>query len=196
MNTSIQTAVETLLQPLQFPDGLLRVKHGAQFSRFGGVAGWFVALALLIIAIVWNVQGALFVAFPLYAVCFLIIAFIADYQGIELNKIDGKIRSYRSFLGYHYGEWQLLEKFTHIKIREDNMYEERVLGSEAGSSRRFDNHKYYGAYLVDKDRNNFIKLYENESVTKTRLFAGKFAEISGLHYDERPARGETSIIRF
>lgn len=189
-------AIETLLLPQQASDGILRVKHGAQFSRFGGVAGWFLALALLIIAIVSNVHGALFVAIPLYVFCFLIIALIADYQGIELNMNERKIRSYRSFLGYRSGEWHSQEKFTHIKILEDNIFEERALRSEVGYFRRFDNHKYYGAYLVDKDRNNFIKLYENESVTKTRLFAGKFAEISGLNYDEQPARGETSIIRF
>lgn len=196
LNTLLQTAIETLLQPQKLPNGILRVKHGAQFSRFGSVAGWFVTMVLLIIAIVFNVQGILFASFPIYIACVLILAFVLDYQGIELNVALGKIRTYRSFLGYRYGKWYSLEQFTQIKILEDNIFEERALGSEAGSSRAYDNHKYYGAYLLNNDRNCFIKLFENESITKSRLFAGKFAEISGLMYDDRPGRGETTFIRF
>lgn len=195
-NEKFQTAIETLLQPEKLPNGILRIKQGAQFSRFGAVAGWFFTMVLLITAIVFSVQGRLLMSAPLYLMCILIIAFILDLQGMELHPSNGTIRTYKSFLGYRSGRWHPVADFTHIRIFEDKIHEGRALssGSTYNSYRSYDTHKFYGAYLVSRNKNAYIRLFEDESVTRAKIFAAKFAEISSLDYAERIGRGETDVI--
>lgn len=117
-----------------------------------------------------------------------------DYQGVEFDFKNGKVRNYKSFLGIRFGYWYILKNFTRIKIYQDSLSINRAMGSASSSSRAFDTHHYYGLYLIDDDGNPLIKLYEDESVTKVKILAAKFSKISELEFIEKINRKTTEAI--
>ncbi|GEM_PF-2814400 len=189
-------AVKTFLKHSELSNGIIRVSHGAQFSRGGMIGGWFLMMFILLVSVVFIIQDMLFYALPLILICIPIAAYIADYRGIEIDTNNGKVRSYESFLGYRMGSWYYLKNFNRLKISTDTILEKRALSVDAThrSSTAYDSHRFYTLYLVNDDSDRFIKIYENQSITRVKNFADKFAGMSELEVIKRIGKGETEVI--
>ena len=98
-------AVDRFLKPKRSSSGIIRVSHGAQFSIGGAIGGWFFMMFLLLIAIVLIIQDLFLFSIPIILFCPFIVAYIMDFQGIEFDPKNGKIRNYDSFMGYRSGVW-------------------------------------------------------------------------------------------
>lgn len=196
-NNKLLTAINSYLKPKKLPNGIVRISHGAQFSRSGAIAGWFLMLILLIIGIVSLLNGGIIISIVLFFICSIIVAYIMDFKGIEIDTNNGKIRNYDSFMGHRSGVWYLLENFNQLKIYEDTFLEKRELdsGSTYSSANSYDTHRFYTLALLNDDQNRFIKLFEDQSVTIVRIFAAKFAKVSELTLIEKIDRNEFDIIK-
>lgn len=194
--SSLQHALESLFKTKRLTNGQLQISHGAQFSRKGGVFGWFVMMLLLIFVIVFILQNAIWQASFSFMFVILLFSFIVDVQGIEFDFTQHKARRYRSFLSFHYGRWQLLDKPWHLKILEDTILEGRTLssGNSYQSRRSYDSHHFYTLYLVLETNKIYLKLYEDESITKVRHFAQKFSDKSQIPYNVTIQKGNIDLV--
>jgi hypothetical protein len=176
--------------------GLLRLSHGAQLSNAGSVFGFFLTLFLLIIPAVEIVQGSYVASVYILPLCVLIVAYILDYRGVEIDTQKGKVRSYKSFLGFRSGEWFNTDYFNQLRICQDSILEGRTLGggSTYSSSRSFDTHKFYTLYLVDGNERHFIKLHEEESVTRVRILGSRVSERSRIPLNQNIVRKKSEVI--
>lgn len=190
-------AVETYLNVNQETTGIVRVKHGAQFSNGAAIFGWFLTLFLILVVIFLLIENSHFSALVALMSCVPITAYILDFQGFEIDSENGKIRNYKSFLGIRSGEWLPLCDFNRLKIYQDSILEGRELASGASfsSSNAYDTHNFFTLYLISDDAKHLIKLYENQSVTRVRIFAAKFASLSQLEFIERISKRKPEVIR-
>ncbi len=196
-SNKLLTAFDAFLKPKKMSNGIVRVSQGAQFSRIGAVAGWFIMMFLLLIAIVLIVQGMFLSSIPIFLICFLMIVYIMDYQGIEIHPSKGKIRSYTSFLGAHFGDWYLVENFNRLIIYQDTLLQSRMMnsGSTYAANHSFDTNRFYVLYMISDDGNQLIKLYEDESVTKVKIAGANFSSVSELELVEQITKRKPDIIR-
>ena len=196
-SNKLHAAFDAFLKPEKLSNGIVRVAQGAQFSRIGAVAGWFIMMFLLLIAIVLIVQGMFPLSIPIFLICFLMIVYIMDYRGIEVHPTKGKIRSYKSFLGAHFGDWYFLENFNRLIIYEDTLLQSRILnsGSTYATSRSFDTNRFYVLYMISDDGDQLIKLYEDESVTKVKIAGANFSSVSELELVEQIIKRKPDIVR-
>jgi hypothetical protein len=180
----IQIAISKFFKVKNLVNGVIRVSHGAQFSNSGSIFGFFLTLFLILIAIVFIIQGSYTISLIICLICPIIIGYILDFQGMEIDTVNVRIRNYRSFLGFRSGQWLNLNDFNKLMIYHDSILEKRSMdgGSNYSSSRIFDTHNFYTLYLVDYNEKHHIKLHEDESITRIRIFATKFSELSKLHY--------------
>lgn len=194
---NLNTAIGRFLKPKIKNSGIVRVTHGAQFSRKGAVFGWFLLMFFLIVGVLMFVQGFLLNGILIFFLCGILVTYILDYKGIEFDFKNGKVRKYNSYMGFRSGCWYFLKNFNYLKIYEDSILEKRALnrGTTYGSFNSYDTHRFYSLFLINDIEDCFIKLYENESVTRVKILAVNFAEISGLEYIEKIERRRPEIVR-
>lgn len=192
---SIETVITNFFKAKSAERGILRLSHGPQFANPGGTLGFFVSMILLLISVVSFIQGSFITGLVLLTVCMLVVGYFLDFQGIEIDTRNGKIRNYGSFWGLRSGEWYITEQFDQLRICQNSLLEKRALngGSTYASSRRYDNHKFYTLYLVNNGK-QFIKLHEDESIAKVRQLATKFSEFSNLYLHPSVTRRKPEII--
>lgn len=186
-NNMLINAIDQFLNPKKTASGIIRVSHGAQFSNGGAIGGWFFMLFLLLIAVILIIQGLFLFSIPIFLFCPFIVAYIMAFQGIEIDINNGKLRNYSSFLGYRSGVWYYLKNFNHIKIYQESFTESRIMesGANYSSYTARDTHYFYTLYLINGEHDRFIKLYENESVTRVKSLAIKFSKVAQLDYIEK-----------
>lgn len=190
-------AINSLLRPKKIQSELIRIQHGAQFSKDGITFGWLLIVLLIIIAIFLIINGVVLISIPLILICIPIVAYFMDYQGIEIDSKKGKIRNYCSFLGKRTGKWHDLKDFNRLKIYQDSIIEGKMMatGSTYSSSRSdFDTHHFYALYIINDDGDQFVKLYEDESITRVRRFASRIVEMSDLVFIESINKRPPEII--
>jgi hypothetical protein len=194
--SSLKFALETFFNAKRLTNGQLQISHGAQFSRKGGVFGWFILLLLLIVGIVFMTQGSQLEGILFIVSALLILVYIIDIQGISFDFSAGKARSYRAFMGLHLGTWYTLAEPWHLKILEDTILEGRALssGNSYQSGRSYDSHHFYTLYLVLETNKTYLKLYEDESITKVRHFAQKFSDASQIPYNAMILKGNIDLV--
>ncbi len=194
---NLNTAIGRFLKPKIKNSGIVRVNHGAQFSRKGAVVGWFLLLFFLIVGVLMFVQGFLLNGIIIFFLCGIFVTYILDFKGIEFDFKNGKVRKYNSYMGFRSGRWHLLKNFKYLKIYEDSILEKRALdrGTTYGTFNIYDTHHFYTLFLISDIENCFIKLYENVSVSRVKILAENFAEISGLEYSDNIERRRPEIIR-
>mgnify|MGYP000013900262 CR=1 FL=1 len=182
----IQKALTYYFKTKRLPNGVIRLSHGANFSKAGSIFAFFLTLFFILISIVYIIHGYYVFCVISLPICTLLIAYILNLEGIEIDTNDGKIRNYKSFLGVRSGDWMDIKNFNQLRICQDSILERRRIdrGSTYSSFRSFDNHKFYTLYLVDMSEKHFIKLNEDESVTRVRVLANKFSQLSKVPLNE------------
>lgn len=189
-------AISTFFTFKEVGNGISRLSHGAQFSNIGSVVGFFVTIVLLIIAVLAIINESYVIAVLILPLCVVLVAYLMDFQGIEIDSKQSKIRNYRSFLGIRLGTWRNLAEFKELVISQDSLLERRTLAASASysSSRKYDTHRFYTLYLVDATRKNFIPLRQDDSVTRIRILAEKFSQFSQLSLHEQTVLKKSDVV--
>lgn len=178
---NVFNGIQKLFKAERLQNGIIYISHGAQFSRAGVVGAWFIMLSLLTISIVMAVHNQFVITVLTLIPVVLILAYVMDYQGVEFDTNNKQVRNYRSYLGYKMGDWYDLEKFNQLTINQETVSE---YIHDVGN-RNYVTHHFYFLYLVNNENNLSIKLYEDRSITKMKLIAIKFSEISGLTFFDK-----------
>ncbi len=187
---NLRDAFCQFLNPTINSNGILRVTHGPNFSRFGSYFVWFLLLFFLISVGVFALQHKYFISLSLILVSLVTIIYIIDLRGIEFDTKLGKIRSYSSFGGIRTGVWHPINNFKLLKIYEDTILEKREISSG------YDTHRFYSLYLINDDKNCLIKLHEHTSITQLRIFSSKFSQVSGLEFLTKIEKRNPEIINY
>lgn len=152
--------------------GVLRVSQGPKFGNPGAAILFFLFMALVIIAIVGFVYQEVTIALIIAILAILLLSYILDIQGIEVNFKKNKIRRYSSFLGFRRGKWFDLSNFEKIGITHDLLLEKRKFYPSARKG-RYSHHNYYTLVLINDRNKVVIPIYESENPNHVKK-AGKW----------------------
>lgn len=166
---------------------MLRLNQGMQFDRPGGPYFVFAIIAVLIFSISLIIQGNLIVGLALLPLLAPIAAYIMDLQGIEVDFKKGKIRKYRSFLGFRTGNWMDLGAFDSVRVYQHQL---KMTRSRMNKLRRhkFDSEAYYYVRLVSRGLNKSISLLELPEYHRAKYQAEQVAKHARLIFIEKPAK--------
>lgn len=144
------------------------IKHGPTFGgRTSGIGFTAFAISFLLMAILS--QTPLFYVF-VFLVLFFFIMFM-NYQGVEIDYKNKKIRLYESYLGWKHGQWHDMGKFEKVVL-----YFLTSTTSVSFDSIDSDFHsKSYTIELIGKTKKHKIELNEIMGYTEAMAFAKKYA---------------------
>lgn len=185
MSSAVRQAFEQLFKTKADAKGILKVSRGAQFGNSGGVALFMLVVLLLIGVGVSLVNGLVFIACVLAGLSVLLIGYILDIQGFEIDLKSKRIRNYHSFLGARTGAWLHLEGFKVVKVYQENLVEGRAMQSGYSYRRQYDTHHYYTLVLLNPESGKIIELYEGTSYVRTMAYAKKLADLAGLTFIDK-----------
>ncbi|MPM10311.1 hypothetical protein SDC9_56640 [bioreactor metagenome] len=158
-------------------DRIINISRGPQFRGGKSAGAFFLMFFILIIVVVLFINSVFIIAFCLLAVCSLLAEYILDIRGVEVDKVNSRVREYRSLLLTRFGEWKSYKGYNSLQIADDyyliRQKEDEVMGR--------------GRVYYEK-HHRFIIVLINEEAEKNMLLAEgsdyegilkKVAELSG-----------------
>ncbi len=159
---------------------MIKVSRGPQFGKFGATFIFFISMFILILAVMSILENQLMNGFILIGVTIVLIGYLLDFRGFEIDFDNKRIRNYKSFLGLRYGDWFNLEEFNTLQIFNQNLLESRSIGSSGYGGKEYDTHHFYTIILFNRKKDKMIPIYESNNYPKAMRFAEKLASLSGL----------------
>jgi hypothetical protein len=159
------------------------ISRGAQFKGIISLLGLIIFPFTLTIAIVLFVNAAV-----VPGLCLLIISAAAfflflDVRGVQIDLANRRVRNYKQYIIWKYGEWMPLDVYTGIQLAKDTVYLRHLqpgragmLGSGSSASRI----STYDVALVSDDQEQVILLSEFEKHHDAVAFMQKYAALLSL----------------
>ena len=173
---------------------ILTVTQGAQFGVPGAAILFLANMGILVFAVFFAVQGRAFVSAGLFVTVILLISYIADFRGFQVDFQNQQVRVYRSYFGFKYGAWFLLADFDTIELYQDKLIERKSIYGRAGTGGANDTNYFYFVSLTDTGNNRRIVVYESDSYVVSYVFAKKMAERTGLSANLQVQAGDSEYI--
>jgi hypothetical protein len=133
-----------------------------------------ISLGCLIIAIRFLFLGEIITSTVLFLLSFVMIYYILDFHGFQLNKSTHQIRDYKDFMGVKFGKWHNLDDFKSIYLIKAHLvlpiFEEE----------KAETFHYYHIKLVDEINKKELFLAEYTNYYKAFSIADNVAELTGL----------------
>jgi len=158
------------------------IKKGPQFGRKMSIIFLLISIALFFPGVNLLNSDSL-----LSAACFagivLLMPIFLDYQGVEIDMKNQRIRSYRSYLGLKWGTWvsmvgldEIELKWERIQYRSGGSVTTMIVGGKA-TSRQSD---VFVIYLVDFLHGIRFEMADFGTYKGARSFMNKYAKTLGL----------------
>lgn len=184
---NIQRTLEAMFHTKTPASGIFRKKLGMQFDRpgakFVGLAIMFVFVGAIFafISTQWILGAVLLVATP------VLVAYVIDLRGLEIDFKNEKIRRYQSFLGMTTGEWMPLSAFDSVRVYQHQLKTQKGKFINRGP-KKYDTHAYYYVRLVSPGLNTSVSLLELNNYQRAKEHAEKVARAARLRLIEKPAK--------
>jgi hypothetical protein len=158
------------------------ISRGAQFKGIISLLGLIIFPFTLTIAIVLFVNAAV-----VPGLCLLIISAAAfflflDVRGVQIDLANRRVRNYKQYVIWKYGEWLPLDQYTGIQLAKDTVYLRHLqpgrgmLGAGSNASRI----STYDVVLISDDQEHVILLSEFEKHSDAVEFMQKYAALLSL----------------
>lgn len=156
---------------------IINISRGPQFRGGNSAGAFFLLFFLLIITVFLFVDSDYIAAFCLLAVCSLLAEYILDIRGVEIDKVNSRIREYRVIFFTRSGKWEMYSGYNSLQIAADYYLIKQVEDSDMGSGRRYyEKHQRFIIVLINEDAARNLLLAEGpdyEEILK------KASELSG-----------------
>lgn len=177
----MQESFEIFFKTKSNKSNVIKVSRGPQFGKFGATFFFIISMFILLLAVMSILKNQLMNGFILIGVTIVLIGYLLDFRGFEIDFDNKRIRNYKSFLGLCYGEWFNLEEFNTLQIFNQNLLESRSLGSSGYGGKEYDTHHFYTIILFNRKKDKMIPIYEGNNYPSTMRFAEKLSLHSGLN---------------
>lgn len=154
-----------------YQENITRITKGPQFETKGGAFLFIVAFFIIFLSGDCFLKQKFIFAILSFFVSTLLISFVLDIRGIEIDHFDYKIRDYRNLLGFKIGKWEDIRNYKSVRISIRDIKE----ATSEGSDHDFDVSYFYYVNLINKLDNKALFLAEFEGKDKAIQFANQIA---------------------
>lgn len=167
---------------------IVRIKRGPQF-RGGKAAGYFVLQILMVLLmVIFIIAGYYIAAEVAFILAVLNLSFLLDFQGIELDRQNQRIRNYKMFLWFKFGTWIEFKGFSHLQMERDSFSTSLIdpfsFMLYTGSVKTVTTHRHFLITAVNEEENTGLVLGEIADYEKAKKFLKETAEQFDLPYKD------------
>ncbi|PLX11354.1 MAG: hypothetical protein C0594_03760 [Marinilabiliales bacterium] len=165
---------------------IIQISRGPQFRNGKGAGLFVLTLFILITSIALSIGNLVNYAIPGFVLAILLLSFIIDFQGIELDKKNNKIRNYRMFLWFRYGSWVSFDSYKSIQLEKDS-YTTSIIdpfgfATRIGPASKTFTHRHYVITAINPESNEGLVIAEIRIYEQAVSFIEKTAKEFGLPY--------------
>lgn len=99
-----------------------KISRGAQFKGFISLIGLIIFPFALVLGIVALVYAAIIAGFLLLLLATAAFFLFLDVRGVEFDHANKRVRRYKQYMNWHWGEWQSLEDFGELHVVKDTFH--------------------------------------------------------------------------
>jgi hypothetical protein len=156
------------------------ISRGAQFKGVISLLGLIIfpfALLIGIVQLVYlSIVPGLFMLLIGTGAFFLFL----DVRGVQIDLQNKRVRNYKQYMFWKYGEWLPLDRYTEIHLVKDTVYLRHLQPGRAGAVGTSSNTSRISTYdvlLVSDQPDNFILLSEFGKHPDAVAFLQKYAAL-------------------
>jgi hypothetical protein len=158
-----------------------KISSGATFE--GAVS--FLGLIIFVIGFFSSIAGIISepgIVAPALLVAFFGLVLFLQIKGVIIDHTNRKVRPYRSYLLFKTGEWEPLDKYSHVTINPSSM----TVSLNSRSRSRQVHVKHYDVHLFNLETEESLFLYSFDKLPEADKFMRKYSAKLNLPVKELP----------
>lgn len=158
----------------------IHIRRGPQFNSKANYFAAILAVGTLFLTVAFFIHYAFIPAVISLVLSILLIYYVLDIRGFQLNRSRNEIREYKEFMWIKTGEWHNLNDFKAIYLTKSHL----AIKTGHPSQIKSETYHYYHIKLVDETAKKQLFLAEYPNYYKAFKIADNVAGLTGLIFKD------------